>query len=382
MRIAYFTDTYLPNTDGVVSSILNYRKELERRGHEVFIFSPGTKKQKKENTDEHVYYFTSAAFKPYPDYRIALFNFFSPLKMVRERGIDVIHSHGIATTGLAAIQSSKKLKIPSIVTFHTLVPEAIHYISPHENMHSFLQNVAWKYLRWYYKHYPKILAPSRYARRILAEHGIENTELLPTGIDLEVFNAGVKPAAARKKFGLTDEPVVLYVGRLAKEKNIEILIEAAPSLLNLLPKTKFLLVGKGPAETYYKDLVRKKDLESHFIFAGYIDAATLPSCYAAADVLAFPSKFDTQGLVVLEAMGTGLPAVVHKDSAAAEFVEDSKNGYLFSDNFDLYEKLKSTIKEKKKLRPYVLETAEKYDMRKSVDRLLEIYQTLKTDHSR
>ena len=76
MRIAFFTDSYLPNVDGVVTTICNYRRELERLGHEVYIFSPGTKTQKDENKDERVYYFTSTAFKPYPDYRIAIFNFF------------------------------------------------------------------------------------------------------------------------------------------------------------------------------------------------------------------------------------------------------------------------------------------------------------------
>lgn len=377
MRIAFFTDSYLPNIDGVVSSICNYRKELEKRGHEVFIFSPGTKKQKKENTDKYVHYFTSASFKPYPDYRIALFNFFSPVKLVKERDIDVIHSHGIATTGLAAMETAKKLKLPSVASFHTLVPEAMHYITSRQKLQNFLQNIAWKYLTWYYGHFPRILAPTQYVKKILETHGISRIEVLSNGINLEVFNGKATPALARKTFGLSsNEPVVLHVGRVAKEKNIDMLIEAAPAILNILPKTKFLIVGKGPAEKYYQDLVRKKALEQHFLFPGKVSQELLKSSYAAADVLAFPSRFDTQGLVVLEAMATGLPAVVHKDSAPTEFIENGKNGYIFSDSFDFHEKILQTIKNKKKLRNNALERAKEFDVKKSVDRLLEIYGSL------
>ncbi len=374
MRIAFFTDTYLPNTDGVVSCICNYRKELESRGHEVYIFSPGTKQQKKENNDDHVYYFTSTSFKPYPDYRIALFNFFSPVKLVRDKEIDVIHSHGIATTGLAAIESSKKLCIPSVATFHTLVPEAVHYLTTHKNIHNFLQSVAWRYLIWYYSQYSKVLVPSQYIRKLLESKGVMNMEVLTNGINRDIFNSGAKPILARKKFGITsDENVVLYAGRIAKEKNLEMLIEASASMLNVMPKTRFLIVGAGPAETYYKDLVNKKGLDAHFTFAGRVDLETLVSSYASADVLAFPSRFDTQGLVVLEAMATGLPAVVHKETAPAEFIENGSNGYLFSDKFDFHEKLIQAIKNRKKLSDAALLASANYDIKKTIDRLTDLY---------
>lgn len=376
MKIAFFTDTYLPNTDGVVTSILNYRRELEKRGHQVFVFSPGTKAQKEANTDPNTHYFTSTSFKPYPDYRIAVFNFFSPVKMIKDLEIDVIHSHGVATTGLAAIQSSQKLGIPAIATFHTLLPDAMHYITRREQFQNILQGVAWKYLSWYYSSFRKTLAPSEFARKVLEEHGVKNVALQPGGVDIRRFDGDRGAEAARKKLGLKkSDKVVLHVGRIALEKNLELLIDAAPSIINLVPDARIVIAGKGPAEAHYKDLVKAKGLDQNFLFAGYVEDNLLPGLYACADVLAFPSNFDTQGLVVLEAMACGTPAVVHKGSAPAEFVIDSKNGHVFNDHFDFHEKVVAAIKGSKKLGKAAAETAEEYEIGKMTERLLDAYRS-------
>lgn len=378
MKIAFFTDTYLPNTDGVVTCIINTKRELEKRGHEVYIFSPGTKKQKDDNKDSHVFYFTSTSFKPYPDYRIAVFNFFSPIKLIKDLEIDVIHSHGVATTGVAAMRSSQKLGIPAIATFHTLLPEAIHYLTSQQNIKQVLQGVAWKYLNWYYSSFKKTLVPSDFAGKILENHGVKNIMLQPGGVDMVKFNPEVSGVAARKKLGLTKkEPVVLHVGRVALEKNIEQIIEAAPSIINLLPDVKFVIVGKGPAEKHYQELVKRKRLEKNFIFTGYVENSLLPSIYACADALAFPSNFDTQGLVVLEAMACGAPVVVKKGSAPSEFVKDGVNGQVFSDHFDFHEKIVSAVKNRKKLSEGAVETAKQFEIGKTTERLIDIYESLR-----
>jgi 1,2-diacylglycerol 3-alpha-glucosyltransferase len=377
MKIAFFTDTYLPNTDGVVTCILNTKRELEKRGHEVYIFSPGTKKQKDENKDPHIFYFTSTSFKPYPDYRIAVFNFFSPIKLIKDLKIDVIHSHGVATTGLAAIQSSQKLGIAAIATFHTLLPEAIHYLTTQPNMKSALQGIAWKYLSWYYSSFKKTLVPSDFAGKILEKHGVRNLMLQPGGVDMARFNTDANGAAGRKKLGLSKkEPIIMHVGRVAMEKNIEQIIEAAPSVINLLPEAKFVIVGKGPAENHFKELVKRKGLEKNFIFTGYVEDGILPNLYACADAIAFPSNFDTQGLVVLEAMACGTPVVVRKGSAASEFVKDRKNGQVFSDHFDFHEKIVAAVKNRKELGKEAAETAKQFEIGKITERLIEIYESL------
>ncbi len=379
MKIAFFTDSYLPNVDGVVTSICNYRSQLEKLGHEVYIFSPGTKQQKEGNTDSRVHYFTSTAFKPYPDYRIALFNFLAPVKMVKEYGIDIIHSHGIATTGLAAIRSSQKLGIPALATFHTLVPNASHYITSNQQLQNIVHGVAWKYLTWYYSHYKKILAPSAFAKKLLEERGIKNVSIQPSGINYGKYRAvfGTEDAEARKYLKLKKKDrMIIFVGRIALEKNLEDLIGVAPTLVNKIPDLRIVLVGKGPALEHYKQLAKKTGLEQHFIFTGYLDDDLLVKLYPAADAFIFPSRFDTQGLAVVEALAAGVPAIVKSGSAVSEYIEEGKNGYLYSDGFELVEKIVSVVSESKNMRSYASNSATKFDIAKTTEELLSTYKLM------
>lgn len=379
MRIAFFTDSYLPNVDGVVTSICNYRNELESRGHKVYIFSPGSRQQKENNRDPKVHYFTSTTFKPYPDYRIALFNFLAPVKLIREYEIDVIHSHGIATTGLAAISSSQKLGIPALATFHTIVPNASHYITGNQQLQGMVHSVTWKYLTWYYSHYKKVIAPSNFAKCLLEERGLKNIIVQPSGINFERYNTVLnsEDSSIRKNLKIKKgEGIVIFVGRIALEKNIEEIIESMPTLLNTVPKTRVVIVGKGPALEHYRQLVKSKALEQHFLFTGYLEDDDLVKVYSMADVFVFPSKFDTQGLAVVEALAAGVPAVVKAGSAVSEYIENGKNGAIYSNNFDMVDKIATVMKNKSKMSINANASARRFDIRQTTTDLLNVYEML------
>ncbi|MBI4399593.1 glycosyltransferase [Candidatus Micrarchaeota archaeon] len=375
MRIAFFTETYLPNRDGVVSSIINTRKELERRGHEVYIFCSGSSKAKKENKDKNVFYYTSTTFKPYPQYRVAIFPFLAERK-VKTLKIDVIHTHGMATMGLAALQASRMLKIPLVSTFHTFVTEAMHYITKRDLLKGLTQRIAWTYLRWYLNRCNLVIAPSTVAKGMLEKYKVKNIDILPSGIDLGRFNPEVDGNDIRKRWNLEDRIVALHVGRVALEKNLELLIDASLLVLEELPNTTFVIVGTGPALEHYKNLVIRHNVEKSFIFTGLVKDEELPSYYSASDVLVFPSKFETQGLVALEAMACGKPVAGADYLAIKELVKDGYNGYLFDINSvdDCAEKVIKTIKKRKELSKNAVETAKEYGIEKSVDRLVEIYK--------
>ena len=375
MRIAYFTDTYLPNNDGVVTCLLNFRKGLEKRGHEVFILTPGTKKQKQENKDKNVYYFTSASFKPYPDYRLALFPFKSARKLLKEMDVDLIHSHGIATTGLAAIDCASNLKIPLIASFHTMVPSATHYITSRQDMQKFLESASWKYLRWYYKFFKRVLVPSHFTQDVLKKEGIGNTLVMPAGINCRFYSKG-DGDWIRKRYRLGKKKIVLHVGRVVKEKNLELLINEAESIINKKPNVVFIIVGRGPAEEYYKNLVTLKGLDEHFIFTGFVPKKELPDYYAAADAFAFPSYFDTQGLVALEAMAAGLPVVAPERSGSSDFIIDGKTGYIFKEEVDFREKLLLALENGKGMGEACKQVAREYDADKRVEVLVELYEEI------
>lgn len=377
MKIAYFTDTYLPTRDGVVTTILNFRRELERRGHEVYIFCSGTPKAKRENYDPRAFYHRATPFQPYPDYTIALFPFFSERK-VKSLGCELVHTHGMATMGLAALRVSQALRLPCVGTFHTLIPEATHYISSNGKFRQFTRNIAWRYMKWYFNLCDVTTAPTEAIKEILIKQHFKSVDVVPNPVDTLRFNPDVSGEGVRKKFSLGNENVVLHVGRLALEKNLDVLIKAALLIQEEAGGTKFLVVGKGPAEARYRKLVEENGLSNSFIFTGFVPDEELPAYYAAADVFAFPSKFETQGLTGLEAMACGKPVAGADYLALKGIVREGYNGCLFNpDNADsCAEAVVKALKEKGKLRNGALETAQAYSIPACADRLLKVYEKL------
>ncbi len=376
MKIAFFTDTYLPNKDGVVTSMLTTREYLENNGHTVYIFTSGSRKAKADNKDPNVFYHSSVPFRPYPDYRIALFPFLSE-KKVQSLGIDLIHCHGIATMGLAAAWTARRLKLPLATTFHTLIPEAVHYIARGKTMKKLTKNVAWGYLHWFLSQSDLVVSPSGVIRDVLAEHGIKS-EVVPTGIDTNRFNPQIDGSVVKEKLGLKGKKVILHIGRLVREKNLDVMIKSSLMVAEEIPEARFLVAGMGPASSYYKSLVKSNDVEDLFQFRGYLSKDQLPSYYAASDIFAFPSKFETQGLVALEAMACGKPVAGANYLAIKELVKDGINGYLFNPDSpdDCADKIVKALRMGPKAKDACRKTAEQYSTEKCAARLINEYEKI------
>jgi 1,2-diacylglycerol 3-alpha-glucosyltransferase len=378
MKIAFFSDTYLPNRDGVVTSILTLRKALEKRGHEVFIFCSGSRQAKERNLDDHVFYYASIPFKPYPDYKIAIFPFLSK-KKIKKLGIHLVHSHGMATTGWAAVWVATSLNLPILTTFHTLIPEAAHYIAKSERMRRLIKRIAWGYVKFYLKHSDAIIAPSNVIKNILIDHGLKKEiHVIPTGVDVNRFNPSINGEPIRKLLGVKDEYLVLYIGRIVKEKNLDVLIKSVPKVLKSLPNCKFIVAGVGPAKEHYENMIIENNLKDKFILRGYIEEEKLASYYAASDVFVFPSKFETQGLTALEAMACGKPVVGADYLAIKEIVKNGYNGYLFDpdDPDDCAEKIIKTINEKSMMSKNARQTALEYSIDRCTDKLMNVYDKM------
>ena len=323
-----FTDTYLPTVDGVVNSILNFRRELELRGHEVYIVAPGSKGSCDPKTsspcDPKTFYCKSIPFPPYPEYKLGI-----PLGVtswVRERNIDIVHSHGPGGVGLGALWVSRRLNIPLVLTFHTLLPDFAFYLTKRPALRKALNRYTWRYLRWYLGRSRCALVPSNLIKEELIAHS-PDTRLwvVPNGVDIDRFNPGVDGSSIREKHGLEGARVVVQLGRLAREKRLEMLIEAAGRL-----DCKFLIVGDGPARDYYKSLAMKEGVGRKFIFTGFVSGSDLPSYYACADAFVIPSKVEVLPTVVLEAMASGKPVAGANSRGIPELVHDGENGYLFN----------------------------------------------------
>ncbi len=367
MEIAWFTDTWLPARDGVVNSLLSFKKILEKK-HNVYIFAPG----KKDWQDENIFYFKSKAYSKYPDYRIA-----SPLpifskkitKIIRNLEIDIIHSHSPGIVGTYAVVASHSNSLPLVFTYHTFIQDSVYFFS--EGMQNFARRLLNIWLRWYFRRCSAIIAPSNYvAERLKNFH--EKIEVIPTGIDIKRFENG-DGKKLRERY---QKPIILHVGRIVREKNIDLLIDAFP-LINKKVDAVVLIGGEGPYKKELMKKVKKKGFQKSIIFTGFIKDEELPDYYKAASVFAFPSTYETQGIVALEAMAAGTPVVAARARAIPEFVIDGKTGYLFEpgNKKEMAEKIVMAIEEES-MRKKCREQAKKYDIVKMAERLVDFYEAV------
>ncbi|MEW5955616.1 MAG: glycosyltransferase [Candidatus Micrarchaeota archaeon] len=381
MKIAFFTDTYYPNVDGVVIAISNYRRELERRKHEVFVFSAGNGGASKQNRDPHVFFYEGIPFLPYPQYSIAL-NPFAAKKKVREIKPTLVHCHAMASMGFAAIKTAHDLGLPLLGTFHTLLPQGAHYVTKSPRGQEIVSQIAWRAIKEFYRPFDLVTAPTRVIVKMLAEHGVPEEKLLavPNGVDLKKFNVRVSRAKARSALRLPKQAkVILFAGRVTEEKHVDLLPKAAKKVLHGVPEAHFVVVGDGPFKPVVEKTVDDCGVRKHFTFCGTIPNADMPSYFAAADLNVYPSTFDTYGLSIVEGMACGIPAVGADAFAIPEIVADGKNGFLFkaNDADEFAEKILKALTmkpaAKKKMKAAALATAKKFSVEKATDELLAAY---------
>lgn len=323
-----FADSFHPTVDGAVVAMETAARGLEKRGHEVVMLAPDTKN--RPNYPRKVHYLPSREFKYYPGYRVVI----SPsdmLEFLRHEKVDILHSHGLASMAILSLTAAKALRVPHVLTFHTMANEAIRYYSPFPVREDILVALVWTYLRNMLKRPEVVIAPSAPVRQELEEHGVEMKacEVVPTGVDCKRFTPENYDKKFLDRFGFGGKRVLLHVGRLSMEKRLEIVLEAMARLSTKVPDLRLLVVGAGPAMESYKKEVSKLGLSDRVVFTGFLPDEELPVAYASCEALVISSTFETQGLVVLEALASGTPVVGIRYRAIPEFVHEGKNGCLF-----------------------------------------------------
>lgn len=323
MRIGFFTDTYTPQINGVVSSIKLFTDALERLGHEVYIFAP-TPRQPTDTA--RIVRIPSVPFAFQPEMRLASIYSQHAYRLVRRANLDVIHSHDPFAIGLFGLAVAKRFRIPYVHTYHTLYPEYVHYIWETR----FTRSMAQRLSRDFCDQCDLVLAPSTKIQQALAHWGVKaRVELLPTGVDASRFAQRDPEAAAalRKRFGIPESDRLLtFVGRIGLEKNVDLLVEAMSHVTTR--GARLLIVGNGPYRPELERHIAALGIGDRVTFTGYLQREDVVAAYAASDVFFFASTSETQGLVVAEAMASGLPVVAVEDLAVGDAVTDGVNGFL------------------------------------------------------
>ncbi|MDD4179688.1 MAG: glycosyltransferase [Candidatus Margulisbacteria bacterium] len=316
MRIAFFADSYKPYLSGVTNTIEILANELRLLGHRVYIFAPGYPGHK--DTDPDVFRFPSVP-TGYPKFRLAL-------PFVREiPEVDIVHAHSPFQSGLLARFIAKQKGVPFVYSFHTLFTRYVHFARFVPPRLAKMGIVA--YLQSFCRGTDQIVTPSEMARRALRAWQVKTpVEVIPSGIELHRYPEDLEAAKLRlrHKYGLhKDDKVLLYAGRLSKEKNIRFLLDAFSELK--IPNVKLVLVGGGPSLPALR--VTRYALRN-VVFTGEIPYPGILNYYAMGDIFVFASKTETQGMVLAEAKGAGLPIVALFAGGLIDSVRSGIDGYL------------------------------------------------------
>lgn len=344
MRIGLFTDSYPPFINGVSTSVAMLKKALEKKGHKVYVVTVSNNALKYEVDEKNNIIKIPGIPIGIYDYRISRIYPISMINTMKSWKLDIIHSHTEFGIGIFARLFAKQFNIPLVHTYHTLYEDYTHYITGGYFDKSSKKIV--EYLTKFYcdKTATELIVPTNKIYKLFKEkyEFEKNIHIIPTGIEVDRFfteNVNKKEVdRLKKKLGLTKHDfVILFVGRLAAEKNIEFLLKSQENFKKNYPNIKLLIVGDGPDKEKYEQLAKKNKIDTNIIFNGKASWEEMPLYYHCANIFATASTTETQGLTVIEAMAASVPALCIDDESFRGTVVDDLNGRIFKTNKD-YEK--------------------------------------------
>ncbi len=296
MHILMVSDVYFPRVNGVSTSIQAFRQALQAAGHRVTLIAPAYAETTDDETD--IIRISSRNVIVDPEDRMMRIRHIHRLTdELRADDYDIIHIHTPFVAHYAGLKLARKLKLPVVATYHTFFEEYLYnYIKwlPKE----WLRYVARRFSRTQCADLDALVVPSTAMQQVLLDYGVETPlTILPTGLDMRVFESGDGVAFRDKHRIPAERPVILFVGRVAFEKNIGFLLDVTDRLREQIPDILFVIAGEGPAEKSLHSQVKRRGLEGNVSFVGYLRRdGDLQACYKAADVFVFASRTETQGL--------------------------------------------------------------------------------------
>ncbi|MBR5793262.1 MAG: glycosyltransferase family 4 protein [Anaerotignum sp.] len=349
MKIGIFSDTYFPQLNGVATSIRTLATALENRGHQVYIFTPSDPRCYEGYDTLQVVRLPSVPVHFVRDYRAGYV--FSPFlaRKIAELDLDIIHTQTEFCLGALGRFISTTQGIPLVHTYHTMYEDYVHYIG---GGHIISKDMVRDFSGIYCNTATAVIAPTGKTEQLLKSYGVTRPiSVIPTGINTANFHKNrFQPEEIlelRKSLGLqADTPVIISIGRIAKEKSIDVVIAALPKLTEKLPDLKMVIVGEGNEIENLGNYAESLGVGSHVMFTGGKPWEEIGKYYQLGNVFCSASVSETQGLTFAEAMAAGVPVVAKKDECIENIITDNVTGMLFESNDELPDLLYRVLTDK------------------------------------
>lgn len=382
MRIGLFSDTYLPDINGVVTSIANLKKALEGLGHQVYVITnhPKLTKTKFEND---ILYLPGVELKFLYGYTLSTPIQRQAAHWVETMELDVIHIHSEFGVGFFGRIVANRLKIPMVTTYHTQYEDYTHYVNLFKS--KTFEEVSKKAVallsRIYSKNVQVIIAPSHKTKEMLLDYDIrKEIVVIPSGLDLKRFENQDKErnSALRNKYQLKDKFIINYTGRVAQEKRIDLVIDGFSKLIKICDTCHLMIVGDGPVLSNLKTQVDKLGISDFVTFVGSVNQEEIVPYYQMSDVFVSASLTETQGLTFIEALANGLCVFARYDEPLKDIIIENKTGYFFEDTQQFVDKMITYIESdasvKAMHRKEALEVVKEFNLDTFGTRALAVYQ--------
>ena len=390
MNIAIFTDTYYPEINGVATSCLNLATVLKRHGENVLVVT--TNPFSNEVTyEDGVCRIPGIEVKAIYGYRLSNIYNSKAMKIIKEFKPDVIHCQTDIGVGIFGKIVADYLHIGSVWTFHTMIEDYAWYLTKgHFDRAS--RKIVQKFFKGRSKAFAEAIAPSLKIKDYLRGIGVDMTiDVIPTGIEISRFDRKLDPEEdirkRRQSFGIKDDEfVVLFLGRLAEEKNIDFLLRGFSIFTKQNPdiKAKFVITGLGPSEPALKELAVELGISDKVVFTGKCKPDDTPKYYHMADAFACASTTETQGLTYIEAMASSNFVLARFDTNLSTLISDGQTGFFFFNEEDFAGKLRSLINlddvHKQRILDNSMKSIDKFSMDNFYFNIIKVYKRVAKKH--
>jgi 1,2-diacylglycerol 3-alpha-glucosyltransferase len=378
MNIALFLDCFTPMKNGVITSALQLKEGLEKKGHHVCIVSVLVKGYNNTDPDVLLIPQIELDFGSKQGFGAALVNHKKVLEFLKAHNVELIHSHTEFPIGLAAKKAAKKLNIPRISTTHTMW-EMYHNYSPLLGI-----KPLWRaYFRYYMKGTSVIVAPSlkakKYDNLVVPEIPVQ---IIPNGIDMTKFKqqpmTKEELRELRARYNLTPEDkILIFVGRIGPEKRVAELYNIVSPVMKKHKHVKMLFVGDGPAHESLQKQAIETGLANQTVFTGFVDWKEVYRLYSLSNLFVTASLSEVHPMTLIEAAICGVPSLARRDDSYLDLIEEGKNGYLANSDEEMTELIEKLINDDAKLHSFsqeALRISQKFSAENHVNRMEKLYQ--------